>query len=193
MILKIPFLKKELTMKKKIVQQQIVISGVGGQGVLFITGLLADAAINKGISVFTSETHGMAQRGGTVISHLKVGDFSSPLIRPGHADGLIALKAENLAQHGAFLKPGGWAAVNSPKPVQTDIETVMSDADLLAQNMGNPKSVNLIVLGLALAKNKLFCAIEDVRSVLEKRLNKKPQMLADSLNALKIGYSGSIA
>jgi len=70
------------------IRQQIVISGVGGQGVLFITGLLADAAIDKGLPVFTSETHGMAQRGGTVISHLKVGDFSSPLIRPGHADGL---------------------------------------------------------------------------------------------------------
>ncbi|MDH3344895.1 MAG: 2-oxoacid:acceptor oxidoreductase family protein, partial [Desulfobacteraceae bacterium] len=47
-------------------RQQIVISGVGGQGVLFVTRLLAEAAIMKGFSVFTSETHGMAQRGGTV-------------------------------------------------------------------------------------------------------------------------------
>jgi indolepyruvate ferredoxin oxidoreductase beta subunit len=61
----------------KMVRQQILISGVGGQGVLFITILLAEAAINKGLPVFTSETHGMAQRGGTVVSHLKVGNFSA--------------------------------------------------------------------------------------------------------------------
>ena len=52
----------------------------------FVTRLLAEAAIAKGLAVLSSETHGMAQRGGTVLSHLKVGDFSSPLIRPGHAD-----------------------------------------------------------------------------------------------------------
>jgi len=49
------------------VKQQVIISGVGGQGVLFVTRLLAEAAINKGLPVFTSETHGMAQRGGTVL------------------------------------------------------------------------------------------------------------------------------
>jgi indolepyruvate ferredoxin oxidoreductase beta subunit len=52
------------------IMQQIIISGVGGQGVLFVTRLLAEAAIKKGLAVFTSETHGMAQRGGTVLSHL---------------------------------------------------------------------------------------------------------------------------
>ena len=88
----------------KTIQQQIIISGVGGQGVLFVTRLLAEAAINKGLPVFTSETHGMAQRGGTVLSHFKVGDFSSPLIRPFQADILVLLKAENLKQHGSFLK-----------------------------------------------------------------------------------------
>jgi len=85
-------------------QQQIIISGVGGQGVLFVTRLLAEAAIQKGMPVVTSETHGMAQRGGTVISHLKVGDFSSVLIRSRQADGLLALQEENILQHGHYLK-----------------------------------------------------------------------------------------
>lgn len=53
----------------------------------------------------------------TVVSHIKVGNFSSPLIRPAEADGILALKAENMAQHGAFLKPGAWAAVNSPESI----------------------------------------------------------------------------
>ena len=109
-------------------RQQIVISGVGGQGVLFVTRLLAEAAIGCGLPVLTSETHGMAQRGGTVISHFKVGEFYSPLIRSGQADGLIALKSENLATHAVFLKPGGWAVVNAADGEKFDIGgTVFGD------------------------------------------------------------------
>ena len=132
---------------------QIVISGVGGQGVLFITRLLAEAAIEKGLPVFTSETHGMAQRGGTVISHLKIGEFASPLISPGRADGMIALKAESLDQHGGFLKPGGWAAVNGPAPLKMQASSTpfYLDADRLAREMDDPRSVNLIMLGFTLS------------------------------------------
>ena len=92
-------------------QQQIVISGVGGQGVLFVTRLLAEAAILRGHAVFTTETHGMAQRGGTVLSHLKIGDFASPMIRPGQADGMLVLKDENRALHGFYLHHGAWTSV----------------------------------------------------------------------------------
>ena len=136
------------------IQQQIIISGVGGQGVLFVTRLLAEAAMMKGFRVLTSETHGMAQRGGTVVSHLKVGDYSSPLVRPFTADGLLALKPESLAQHGCFVKPGGWAVVNSDLPVPEPGELAITniDADSLARTIGNLKSVNLIVLGAALSR-----------------------------------------
>jgi indolepyruvate ferredoxin oxidoreductase beta subunit len=133
-------------------RQQIIISGVGGQGVLFVTRLLAEAAIAKGLPVFTSETHGMAQRGGTVLSHLKVGGFSSPLIRPSQADGLLMLKAENILQHGGFLKSDGWAVANGVDGTlpETDISLDIIDADSLAQKIANPKSTNLIVLGFVL-------------------------------------------
>ena len=185
-------------MAKKI-QQQLIISGVGGQGVLFVTRLLAEAAINKGLPVFTSETHGMAQRGGTVLSHFKVGDFSSPLIRPRQADALLLLKAENLAAHGNFLKSGGWVVSNSGTDISQDNEITVDDidADSLAQEIGNPKAVNLIVLGFALAragkiKNKedklLFCTIADIESVLENRFGKNKKMLGASLKALQAGY-----
>ncbi len=182
----------------KTVKQQILISGVGGQGVLFITRLLAEAAINKGLPVFTSETHGMAQRGGTVVSHFKVGDFSSPLIRPFQADGLLALKDENIAQHGSFLRPGGWAVVNSSHDMKINKHMVASsiDADKLAQQIANPKSLNLIVLGLALARagrNKpdginLFCSMADVKAVLRKRFGNRKKMLEASIKALETGY-----
>ena len=176
---------------------QIVISGVGGQGVLFITRLLAEAAIEKGLPVFTSETHGMAQRGGTVISHLKVGEFASPLINPGKADGLIALKAENLAQHGGYLKPGGWAVVNSPAPlaIQAPIQPFYLDADRLARKIDNPRSVNLIMLGFVLFNAQrdglnhraLHCSLDDVATAMKNRLKHKGHMLDASIRALDAG------
>jgi indolepyruvate ferredoxin oxidoreductase beta subunit len=176
---------------------QIVISGVGGQGVLFITKLLAEAAIEKGLPVFTSETHGMAQRGGTVISHLKVGRFSSPLITPGQANGIIALKAENIAQHGGYLRTGGWAALNSATPVKapTKMQLFCQDADRLAQQINDPRSVNLIVLGFALGvlhetvtqQHPLFCGVEDVAAVLKQRLQDSPPKLEAALRALQTG------
>ncbi len=182
---------------------QIVISGVGGQGVLFITRLLAEAAIGKGLPVFTSETHGMAQRGGTVISHLKVGEFASPLINPGRADGLIALKAESLIQHGGYLKPGGWAAVNSPEALNTETPTTAFslDADRLAREMDDPRSLNLIMLGFTLSSAQrgddshgmLYCSQDDIKAVLKHRLKGKERQLQSSLRALAAGAAGNAA
>ncbi|WP_419661215.1 IorB2: indolepyruvate ferredoxin oxidoreductase, subunit beta [Desulfosarcina variabilis str. Montpellier] len=184
---------------------QIVISGVGGQGVLFITRLLAEAAIAKGLPVFTSETHGMAQRGGTVISHLKVGEFTSPLINPGRADGLIALKAESLVQHGGYIKQGGWAIVNSAPPVtgadDQSFRPFFLDADRLAQEMDTPKTLNLLMLGFALASmtNKsskdqmLYCNLDDITAILKKRLEGKPGLLQSAIQALSAGAENSQA
>ena len=182
--------------------QQLIISGVGGQGVLFVTRLLAEAAINRELPVFTSETHGMAQRGGTVLSHFKVGDYDSPLIRPSQADGLLVLKAENLAQHGTFLKAGGWIVVNGKNDVKKDEKFSLDsiDADTLAQEIENPKAVNLIVLGFALARGeeaagpqgKLFCSLEDIKEVLKSRFGKNQKMLSASLKALETGYYAAV-
>jgi len=182
----------------KATQQQIVISGVGGQGVLFVTRLMAEAAINKNLPVFTSETHGMAQRGGTVLSHLKVGDFSSPLIRPFQADGLVALKAESMDLHGSYLKPGGWVALNESGETRTDLKSDVYtlDADRLARRIENPRSVNLIVLGFAMgtlskrgnAEKSLFCNLDDIKAVLQNRLASKKKMLAAAIHALETGY-----
>jgi indolepyruvate ferredoxin oxidoreductase beta subunit len=170
-------------------RQQIVVSGVGGQGILFVTRLLAEAAIHKGLPVLTSETHGMAQRGGTVVSHLKVGDFAGPLIRPGRADGVLIMKAENVALHSFFLKPDGWAVVNQPAAAACELTRCTVDADRMAVALGNPRAVNLIMLGFALARSRgMFCQADDIRRILEKRLKKSSTMLAAALNALEAGY-----
>lgn len=182
----------------RVVRQQILISGVGGQGVLFVTRLLAEAAIARGLSVFTSETHGMAQRGGTVISHLKVGEFHSPLIRAGQADGLLALKAENLPQHMAFLKPSGWAVVNSAANALPGIPATafLFDADDLARKLGNVKSVNLIMLGFTLAvaakagrgSKRLFCTLAQIKGAIGKSLITQKNRSEVFLEAIQAGY-----
>jgi len=94
---------RENRRRTAMISQQLIISGVNGQGILFITRLLAETAIAKGLPVLTSGTHGAAQPGGAVISHLKVGVFSDRLVRPGRADGLIALKSGSVPLHCSFL------------------------------------------------------------------------------------------
>ncbi len=185
------------------VRQQLLISGVGGQGVLFVTRLLAEAAIAKGLPVFTCETHGMAQRGGTVVSHLKVGDYHSPLVRAGQADGLLVLKSENLDQHSVFLKPGGWVVVNAGRNETVSVPgtAFALDADRLARDAGNAKSLNLIVLGYALSvsermktsRSRLFCTLADVEDVLKNSFKSKDTQAAAFLAAVKIGYSALTA
>jgi len=177
-------------------RQQILVSGVGGQGVLFITRLLAEAAIAGGLPVLTSETHGMAQRGGIVVSHLKVGAFESPLIRAGAADGLVALKEENLSAHRGFLAPSGWAVVGAksfrgerfPFPVHA------IDAEGIARDAGNPQGENLVLLGFILARlgssrdgGLLFCSADELRGAISRRFEGRDRLLAASLAALDLG------
>ena len=150
--------------------QQIIVSGVGGQGVLFVTKVLADTAMNLGYSVMVSETHGMAQRGGNVISHLKVEKSTggaarliSPLVRPGHADVLLSLHPDAILAHAHFLKPGGDSFCNTPNP---DEQNAL-DATRIASDLGSAISANLVLLGFATRSSVLFCSAEDIQATLE--------------------------
>jgi indolepyruvate ferredoxin oxidoreductase beta subunit len=139
----------------------------------------------------------MAQRGGVVVSHLKVGDFSSPLVRPSHADGLLVLSAENFELHRRFLRPTGWAFVNAPPGAGLEgggANVRAVDADGLARKSGNPMAANLVLLGCALSGRAdaegtglLFCSPGDVEAALERRLHGKESLLGASLQALTIG------
>ncbi|HTZ18808.1 MAG TPA: 2-oxoacid:acceptor oxidoreductase family protein [Dissulfurispiraceae bacterium] len=176
------------------VKQQVLISGVGGQGILFVTRLLAEAAIYKGLPVLTSETHGMAQRGGTVVSHLKIGGYSSPLIRPSGADVLFILRVENLTNHLFYLKPGGIAVANaSSQPESSDGITLLTmDADAAAKEIHQPRSSNLVLAGFALSAMHLkglgtFCSPDDIRAVLHQKLAGRDKLLKSSLSAFNLG------
>lgn len=162
-------------------KQQIIISGIGGQGVLFVTRVLAEAAIEKGMEVLTSETHGMAMRGGTVISHVKVGPFTSPLIRAGQADIGLFLHAENLEVHRGFLEPGGMIYMNSTQ--RGNPEAI--DATRIARERGALVIANLVLLGFAVHQGALFCDTTTVEAVIQRI---SPEMQRDlNLEGFRLG------
>lgn len=145
-------------------KQQIIVSGIGGQGALFVTRVIAQAAVDLGIPVLTSETHGMAQRGGTVISTIKIGDFSSPLIRTGQADVGLLLWEDNLAVHRPLMKDSGVLVINAA----TISEGFGLDASTIARRLGNAVLANLVLLGCAVRHKALFCDAEACIAAIRK-------------------------
>jgi len=145
-------------------KQQIVVSGIGGQGVLFVTRLFAEVALEMRLEVLTSEIHGMAMRGGTVLSHVKVGDFKSPLIRQGQADAAVIVNAENLSLHRGFVKERGAILVNTPNAG----DYLQVDADKLARDNGFPTGSNLVLVGYGVGRGVVFCEAGAAEKVIRK-------------------------
>lgn len=147
-------------------KQQIIISGLGGQGAVTLSRLLAEAALALGLPVITSETHGMAQRGGTVISMVKVGPFRGPLIPAGSADVGLFLHEKNLPVHRFYLKPEGILVINCMTPG----EYLHLDALALATGLGLPAvAANLIILGFAAGKGSFFCSVDLLEEILQEK------------------------
>jgi indolepyruvate ferredoxin oxidoreductase beta subunit len=147
-------------------KQQIIVSGLGGQGVVTLTRLLAEAALELGLPVITSETHGMAQRGGTVISMIKVGPFRGPLIPAGAADLGLILHDNNLAVHRHYVRPGGTLVVNGAPAG----DYLALDALGVAAGLGLPPvTVNLVVLGFAAGHEKLFCRGDLLEKIIREK------------------------
>lgn len=145
-------------------KQQIIVSGIGGQGVLFLTRVIAQVAVDRGIAVLTSESHGMAQRGGTVLSTLKVGDFAASLIRSGQADVALLLWEANLGVHLGLLKEDGALFVNSAQKGAGE----RIDGSAIARKLGNAVLSNLVILGRAVHTRALFCREEECLAAISK-------------------------
>ena len=162
-------------------KQQIIVSGIGGQGVLFLTRVIAQVAVDRGIPVLTSETHGMAQRGGTVLSTIKVGEFASPLIRAGQADVGLLLWEENLPVHHSLLKSDGKILINAEKSGEGE----RIDASGIARELGNAVLSNLVLLGLAVKEQSLFCSAEECEQAI--RALAPPKFVEQNLEAFRKG------
>ncbi|MBQ9014706.1 MAG: indolepyruvate oxidoreductase subunit beta [Firmicutes bacterium] len=149
----------------------ILIVGVGGQGTLLASVLLGNLALENGYDVKLSEVHGMSQRGGSVVTHVKISDdkVGSPLIEEGEADIILAFEKLEAYRWLPYLKEGGTLYVNTqqilPMPVimgqaeiPVDLERILAeragnlkafDAMQIAEESGSSKAVNVVLLGAA--------------------------------------------
>ncbi|WP_457568972.1 2-oxoacid:acceptor oxidoreductase family protein [Desulfurobacterium sp.] len=169
---------------------QIVLTGVGGQGTIFLVKLLARCALNKGVSFIGTETHGMAQKGGTVISYLKIGNFHAPLIGKGQADLLIGLYPTETLRFLDYLKESAFIVTNGDDsfPNLKNFNLIKVDASKKAvKGEINPKSLNVFVLGVTLKHVKDFpFSIEEVENGI-KELN--PRFADANIEALHKGLN----
>ncbi len=155
-----------------------VLTGLGGQGILFMTKIFATAALNKGYNILGAETHGMAQRGGSVVSHLRIGDARSSLIRAGAADFLISMDEAEAYRYLPFLKKGGKFFANAPTknfPDQkiaqflksNDIEPRAMEAGKTAMELGSPRSTNLALVAFFAAFGVGPLTVDDLRDTVD--------------------------
>ena len=167
-------------------RQQVAISGLGGQGVLFLTRLLAETALDMGMDVISSETHGMAMRGGAVVSHLKVGGpFASPLIRAGQADVALFLTGENLEVHPHLIGPKTRVLVNS---ADSGLYDGLDAGRLAEETVGRRQAANLVILGYGLGRGLMFAGTERVLETL-KRLSPNAKVFEANEKALNAGLA----
>lgn len=175
----------------------IVLCGVGGQGTILASKLIATAAMERGIPVKTAETIGMAQRGGSVFSHVRVGDgAASPLVGRGKADVIVAFEPAEAVRQLPFLRHGGTVVVsNRPVvPVSSmtgglayDLDAIMTylrmqeesgrigalsvvEARRAELELGSAKCLNVVLLGAAARSGTLGLSVEDMRHAVHERV-----------------------
>ncbi|PKG33423.1 indolepyruvate oxidoreductase subunit beta [Methanoregula sp.] len=147
----------------------ILIVGIGGQGTILASNILGEACLIEGRHIKGAETHGMAQRGGSVESHIRIDGLYGPLIAPGQADLLISFDLLEALRYSHYLKSGGTAVVSKnlviptsvytqklTPPTEEEIVTALKkyglcliDADRIATEAGSPLSQNVVMLGAA--------------------------------------------
>jgi indolepyruvate ferredoxin oxidoreductase beta subunit len=185
----------------------ILVCGVGGQGVMTATEILAEAAISLGFDVKKTEVAGMSQRGGVVTSHLRFGKVVlSPQILPGEADLLVGFEAAEALRWGHMLRPGGVALVNIGRIVPPVVNIGLFDypedpvaamralglsvhafdATSLAVELGNIRLGNTVMLGAS--SDRLPFPAEVLRdAVLARFGTRKPDLVEVNKSAFEIG------
>ena len=139
-------------MKRKPITFDIVLAGRGGQGVIFLSRVMGQAALLQGLGVRTTETHGMAMRGGSVQCFVRIGNMMGPLVSAGSAHLLMALHSGETAVALPLLGEKGAVLVNSPGTDSVQVpgegrSVCQVDADAIAREHGNTRSANFALLG----------------------------------------------
>ena len=182
----------------------IILSGVGGQGILSIAAVIGEAALKEGLYMKQAEVHGMSQRGGDVQSNLRLSDqpIASDLIPKGHADLIISLEPMESLRYLPYLKKEGWLVTNSQPfvniPNYPDIDMVneeldklphkvVLDVEAIAKEIATARAANIVMLGAATP----FIGIEydkiadGIRHIFARKGEEVVEM---NLKALKAGY-----
>jgi len=185
--------------------KNIMIVGVGGQGTLLASRILGNLVISEGYDVKVSEVHGMSQRGGSVVTYVKYGEkVYSPIIDEGEADIILAFELLEAYRALPYLKKGGKIIVNTqkidPMPVITgaakypenieeklleSAELVTADALKLAEEAGNIKAVNVVLIGVLAKSSEIAYEkwIEAIKSTVPEKF------LEINLKAFELGYN----
>ncbi len=181
----------------------IILSGVGGQGVLSLAAIIATAAKEEGLQVRQAEVHGMAQRGGAVMSHLRISDspIYSDLVSKGGADMILSMEPLESLRYTDYLKPEGVVVtssvpfINIPDyPAQESLleqvkslpKSVLIDSKELAREVGNPKAGNMIMVGGA--SNFLPLSKESLEKAVSLIFGRKgEEVVARNIEALEKG------
>ena len=147
-------------------KRDIILSGVGGQGILTIATIIGSAALEEGLYLKQAEVHGMSQRGGDVQSNLRIADrpVVSDLIPTGTADLIISLEPMEALRYLPMLSAGGWVVTNTVPfvnidnyPAEAELQAALAalphaitlDVDALAREAASPRSSNIVLLGAA--------------------------------------------
>ena len=177
--------------------RNIILCGVGGQGTVLASRLISSAAMARKIPVLSAETIGMAQRGGSVFSHVRMSTeevLYSPMIARGEADLILAFEPGEAVRQLPFLKPDGRMVVSarSVMPVTAALSDTgyraedmleylssrvshltVVDAEKALKAVGSPKVLNLILLGAALRSRALGLEMEDLKEAVRNLIPEK--------------------
>jgi indolepyruvate ferredoxin oxidoreductase beta subunit len=190
-------------------KHDIVLAGVGGQGILTIAAIIGEAAVRQGLHVKQSEVHGMAQRGGAVLAHLRLSSapIHSDLIALGTADVVLAVEPMEALRQAPSLSPQGVILANTrPQrnigdyPALAEIlaalrgfpRHVVLNAEEMAQELGNARAMNMVMLG---AISPFLEFPEDLlaTSIRETFARKGEQVVAVNLKAFVAGREAALA
>jgi len=183
-------------------KRDIILAGVGGQGILSIATTIGTAALNAGLHLKQAEVHGMSQRGGDVSSNLRIADheIASDLIPYGQADLIISVEPMESLRYLPLLSPNGWLITNTkpfinipnyPKmdALMAEIEHfrnhIALDADEIAKELGSVRSANMVILGAASPFLEIeFKELQDaIRSIFTRKGEEVVKLNLDALQA----------
>ncbi len=176
---------------------QVILAGIGGQGILFSSKIFSELGLKLSLNIMGAESHGMSQRGGSVIAHIKLGDFQSPMIRSGTADILYSFEEAETYRTLKFLREGGFCFVNLENVGRFDKKVLnylkkkemtfrSCDASGAALKIGSIISANIVLIGYSVGSGLVPFEYEDLRYVLESVSRKKD--LKINLKAFETGF-----